>query len=253
MQGLYYFDEMLRSRVEEAAKLLHEGKYDEARKAIDAAYFILGTKNIVELNFPFPVSQYALINLLMVRAHIYLAYHDYQTADSMLTMTDLLTRNQPLSPKEQVRIMLLKSNVMTMPNPMVHSLLILSEALKIAESTGDKELVTEVYMEMGKFMASEYTALGLSLIRKVETYCKRNRLRDGEIGAKVYWARCSYMMWTHDKYQWVKDRERFANEAVRVLNSINPDEIQSQYNKDMYFGLKQDIEQHYHQAKNNGN
>ena len=108
-------------------------------------------------------------------------------------------------------------------------------------------------MEMGKFMASEYTALGLSLIRKVETYCKRNRLRDGEIGAKVYRARCSYMMWIHDKYQWVKDRERFANEAVRVLNSINPDEIQSQYNKDMYFGLKQDIEQHYLQAKNNGN
>lgn len=250
---MYFFDEHIRSKVEEAAKLLHEGKYDEARKTIDAVYFMLGTKNIVELNFPLPVSFYSLINLLMVRAHIYLAYHDYQTADSMLTMTDIITRNQPLLPKEQVRIMLLKSNVMKMPNPMVHSLLILSEALKIAESTGNKELVAEVYMEMGKFLASEYTALGLSLIRKVETYCKRNKLRDGEIGAKVYRARCSYMMWTRDKYKWVKDRERFANEAVRVLNSINPDEIQFQYNKDMYFGLKQDIEQHYHQAKNNGN
>lgn len=249
---MYFFDEHIRSKVEEAAKLLHEGKYDDAKKTIDVAYFMLGTKNIVELNIPFPVSFYSLINLLTVRARIYLAYHDYPTADSMLTMTDILTQNQPLQPQEQVRVMLLKSNVMRMPNPVAHSLLILSDALKIAEGTGDEELVAEVYMEMGKFMASEYTALGLSLIRKVETYCKRNRLRQGELGAKVYRARCSFMMWTHDKYKWVKDRERFANEAIRVLNSINPDEIQSQYNKDMYLGLKQDIEQ-YQQANNNGN
>ena len=33
---MYFFDEHIRSKVEEAAKLLHEGKYDEARKAIDA-------------------------------------------------------------------------------------------------------------------------------------------------------------------------------------------------------------------------
>lgn len=253
MECRFYLDEMLRTKVENASRLLSDGKYEEARKAIDTAYFILGTKNIVEQNFPFPIAYRTLIGLLAERARIYLSFRDYKTADSMLTMTDIITRNQPLSPKEQVRIMLLKSNVMKMPNPMVHSLLILSEALKIAESTGNKELVAEVYMEMGKFLASEYTVLGLSLIRKVETYCKRNKLRDGEIGAKVYRARCSYMMWTRDKYQWVKDRERFANEAVRVLNSINPDEIQSQYNKDMYFGLKQDIEQHYHHAKNNGN
>ena len=141
---------------------------------------------------------------------------------------------------------------MSMPNPVAHSLLILSEALKIAEGAGDKMLVSEVYMEMGKFLASEYTALGLSLIRKVETYCKRNLLKEGEIGAKVYRARCSFMLWTHDKYKWVKDRERFSEEAVRVLNSINPKNIKSQYNRDMYWGLKRDIER-YQQTNNNGN
>ena len=129
---------------------------------------------------------------------------------------------------------------------------LLSDALKIAESSGDRVLVTIVYMEMGKFMASEYTALGLSLIRKVETYCKRNKMKEGEIGAKVYRARCSYMMWTHDKYSWVKDRERFAKETVRLLDSINPDEIKSQYNRDIYLGLKRDIEQ-YQQTNTNDN
>lgn len=140
-----------------------------------------------------------------------------------------------------------------MPNPLEHSLVILSEALRMAESTGDKELVAEVYMEMGKFMASEYTALGLSLIRKVETYCKRSGLKQGGIGAKVYRARCSYMMWTHDKYNWVKDRERFAKEAVRLLETINPEEIQSQYNKDMYWGLRREIEAYQKKTKGNGN
>ena len=77
MKGLYYFDEMLRSKVEEADRQLHDGKYAESRRVIDAVYFMLGTKNIVELNFPFPISQYALINLLTVRAQIYLVYHDY--------------------------------------------------------------------------------------------------------------------------------------------------------------------------------
>lgn len=247
-----FLDKYLRTKVEDAARLLHEGKYVDARSTIDSTYFSLGTKNIMDLNFPFPVSQYVLINLLTVRARVYLAFHDYKTADSMLSMFDLITRGMVIPPEEQVRILLLKSNVMRLPNPMVHSLLILSEALKIAERTGEKELVAEVYMEMGKFMASEYTALGLSLIRKVETYCKRNNLRQGEIGAKVYRARCSYMMWTHDKYSWVKNRERFAEEAVRLIDSINPDEIESQYNKDMYLGLKREIEQ-YQQSNIDGN
>ena len=253
MKVLYYFDGMLRSRVEEADRLLHEGKYTESRSVIDAVYFMLGTKNIVELNFPFPISQYALINLLMVRAQIYLVHHDYSTADSMLTMTAIITRDTDMPPKERVRLLLLKSNVMVMPNPLEHSLGLLSDALKIAESSGDRVLVTMVYMEMGKFMASEYTALGLSLIRKVETYFKRNKMKEGEIGAKVYRARCSYMMWTHDKYSWVKDRERFAKEAVRLLETINPEEIQSQYNKDMYQGLKGDIEAYQKKTKGNGN
>lgn len=252
MKGLYYFDEMLRSKVEEADRQLHDGKYAESRRVIDAVYFMLGTKNIVELNFPFPISQYALINLLTVRAQIYLVYHDYGTADSMLTMTAIITRDTDMPPKERVRLLLLKSNVMVMPNPLEHSLGLLSDALKIAESSGDRVLVTMVYMEMGKFMASEYTALGLSLIRKVETYCKRNKMKEGEIGAKVYRARCSYMMWTHDKYSWVKDRERFAKETVRLLDSINPDEIKSQYNRDIYLGLKRDIEQ-YQQTNTNDN
>lgn len=248
-----FFDDYLRNKIEGAAKLLQNGDCDEARKVIDSVYYMIGTTNIVEPNFPFPVSFYSLINLLIVRARIHLVYHDYKTAGSMLTMTDILTRNQPIYPKEQVKIMLLKSNVRVMPNPVEHSLLILSKALKIAEESRDKELVAEVYMEMGKFMACEYTALGLSLIRKVETFCKRNRLRQEGIGAKVYRARCSYMMWTHDKYKWVKDRERFAKEAVRVLDDIDPDEIQTQYNRDMYLGLKRDIDQYQQQANNNGN
>ena len=78
-------------------------------------------------------------------------------------------------------------------------------------------------------------------------------MKEGEIGAKVYRARCSYMMWTHDKYSWVKDRERFAKEAVRLLETINPEEIQSQYNKDMYQGLKGDIEAYQKKTKGNGN
>ena len=249
---MFYLDDYLQTKVKSAADLLHDGKYDEARKAIDEVYYLLGTKNIVEKIFPEPVSLYTLINLLTIRANIYLTYYDYKMADSMLIMTDVLTQDLQLPPQVRVRIMLLKSNVMSMPNPVAHSLLILSEALKIAEGAGDKMLVSEVYMEMGKFLASEYTALGLSLIRKVETYCKRNLLKEGEIGAKVYRARCSFMLWTHDKYKWVKDRERFSEEAVRVLNSINPENIKSQYNRDMYWGLKRDIER-YQQTNNNGN
>ena len=149
MKVLYYFDGMLRSRVEEADRLLHEGKYTESRSVIDAVYFMLGTKNIVELNFPFPISQYALINLLMVRAQIYLVHHDYSTADSMLTMTAIITRDTDMPPKERVRLLLLKSNVMVMPNPLEHSLRLLSDALKIAESSDDRVLVVMVYMESG--------------------------------------------------------------------------------------------------------
>ena len=249
---MFYLDDYLQTKVKNAADLLHDGKYDDARKAIDAVYYLLGTKNIVEKIFPEPVSLYTLINLLTIRANIYLTYHNYRTADSMLTMTDFLTQDLQLPPQVRVKIMLLKSNVMVMPNPVEHSLVILSEALKIAEGARDKMLVSEVYMEMGKFMASEYTALGLSLIRKVETYCKRNQLKEGEIGAKVYRARCSFMLFTHEKYKWVKDRERFSKEAVRVLDSINLKDIKSQYNRDMYLGLKRDI-QAYQQANNNGN
>lgn len=248
---MFSLDDYLQAKVSNAATLLRDGKYNEARNAIDAVYYLLGTKNIVELNLPFYVALPTLINLLTTRAKIYLSFHDYKTAYSILTMIDILTLNQPLPLFVQVKIMLLKSNVMVMPNPVAHSLLILSEALKVAERSGDERLVAEVYMEIGKFMASEYTALGLSLIRKVETYCKRNGLKQGEIGAKMYRARCSYMMWTHDKYKWVKNRDRFAEEAVRVLNSINPKDIQSQYNRDMYFGLKRDIE--LYQQENNGN
>lgn len=249
---MFYLDDYLQTKVKNAADLLHDGKYNDARKAIDAVYYMFGTKNIVEKIFPEPVSLYTLINLLTIRANIYLTYRDYRTADSMLTMTDFLTQDLQLPPQVRVKIMLLKSNVMVMPNPVEHSLVILSEALKIAEGARDKMLVSEVYMEMGKIMASEYTALGLSLIRKVETYCKRNRLKEGEIGAKVYRARCSFMLFTHEKYKWVKDRERFSKEAVRVLDSINLKDIKSQYNRDMYLGLKRDI-QEYQQANNNGN
>ena len=248
---MFYLDDYLQSKVKNAADLLHDGKYNEARKVIDAIYNMLGLKNIIDKTFPEPVSLSTLINLLTIRANRYLSYREYKTADSMLTITDFLAQGWQFPPQVRVKIMLLKSNVMVMPNPVVHSLLILSEALKIAEESGDERLVAEVYMEIGKFMASEYTALGLSLIRKVETYCKRNGLKQGEIGAKMYRARCSYMMWTHDKYKWVKNRERFAEEAVRVLNSINPKDIQSQYNRDMYFGLKRDIE--LYQQENNGN
>ncbi len=249
---MFYLDDYLQAKVSNAASLLRDGKYNEARNTIDAVYYLLGTKNIVEQQFPETVSLYTLINLLMTRVNIYLIYHDYKAADSMLTMIDILTHGWQLPPHVLVKIMLLKSNVMVMPNPVEHSLLILSEALKIAEETRDKMLVSEVYMEMGKFMASEYTALGLSLIRKVETYCKRNQLKEGEIGAKVYRARCSFILWTHDKYKWVNDRERFVKEAIRVLNSITPKDIRSQYNRDMYCGLKRDIKQ-YQQANDNGN
>lgn len=249
---MFSLDDYLQAKVSNAATLLRDGKYNEARNAIDAVYYLLGTKNIIELNLPSYVALPTLINLLTTRAKIYLSFHDYKTAYSILTMIDILTLNKPLPLFVQVKIMLLKSNVMVMPNPVAHSLLILSEALRVAERSGDKRLVSEVYMEMGKFMACEYTALGLSLIRKVETFCKRNRLKNGEIGAKVYRARCSYMLWTHDKYKWVNDRKRFAEETVRVLNSINPKDMQSQYNRDIYYGLKRDIQQ-YQQANNNGN
>lgn len=249
---MFNLDDYLKSKVKKAADLLHDGKFKEARKVIDAIYNMLGAKNIIEKNFPEPVYFSTLINLLTIRANIYLSYHEYKTANSMLIITDILTQGWQLPPLVRVKIMLLKSNVMVMPNPVEHSLLILSEALKIAEGSRDKRLVAEVYLEMGKFMASEYTALGLSLIRKVEIYCKRNGLKQGEIGAKVHRARCSYMMWTHDKYKWVKNRDRFAEEAVRVLNSINPNDIQLQYNIDMYLGLKRDIEL-YQQTNNNGN
>lgn len=56
MECRFYLDEMLRTKVENALRLLSDGKYEEARKAIDTAYFILGTKNIVEQNFPFPIT-----------------------------------------------------------------------------------------------------------------------------------------------------------------------------------------------------
>lgn len=249
---MLYLDDYLQAKVRTAADLLYDGEYNEARIAIDTVYYLLGTKIIVEVNFPVYIALPTLINLLATRAKIYLSFHDYKTAYSILTMIDILTLNQPLPLFVQVMIKLLKSNVMVMPNPVAHSLLILSEALKIAEGSGVKRLVAEVYMEMGKFMASEYTALGLSLIRKVETFCKRNRLKNGEVGAKVYRARCSYMLWTHEKYKWVNDRKRFGEEAVRVLNSINPKDMQSQYNRDIYYGLKRDIQQHK-QANNNGN
>lgn len=250
---MLFFDKMLRSRVEYAAMLLDDGRIDDARKVIDEAYFILGAKNILELNFPFPIAHGTLIGLLAQRARIYLSLHDYISADSMLTLIEILSVHSPLLPIDRVRLLLLKSNVMVMPNPVAHSLMILSEALKIAEEIGEKKLVAQIYMEMGKFLAGDYTALGLSLIRKAETYCKRNNMKPEEIGAKVYRARCSYMLWSLDKYKWVKDRTRFAEEAVSVLNSINPDDISSQYNRNVYMRMKAEIEKGYYQKCKDGN
>jgi len=249
---MYYLDDYLKAKVNDAADLLHDGKYLESRKAIDAVFFMIGAKNIMERKFPDSVSFSTLLNLLTMRANIYLSFHDYKTADSMLAMTDFFTKGLLLPPYIQVKIMVLKSNVMVMPNPVEHSLQILSEALKIAEGAGDEMLILEVYMEMGKFMANEYTALGLSLIRKVETYFKRNQMKEGEIGAKIYRSRSSFMLGCSDKYKWVKDRERFSKEAEKILNSIIPKDIKLQFNRDLYWKLKRDIEQ-YKQAKINGN
>ena len=105
-------------------------------------------------------------------------------------------------------------------------------------------------MEMGKFLSTEYSALAISLFRKVETYCKRNHHKEGEIGAKVYRARGSLMLATHKKYQCVKDRERFMRETLRLVDAINPDQIKTAYNWNIYDELKQSVADSY--MKNNG-
>ena len=119
---MFYSDDYLQSKVKNAADLLHDGKYNEARKVIDAIYNMLGLKNIIDKTFPEPVSLSTLINLLTIRANIYLSYREYKTADSMLTITDFLAQGWQFPPQVRVKIMLLKSNVMVMPNPVVHSL-----------------------------------------------------------------------------------------------------------------------------------
>ena len=52
---MFSLDDYLQAKVSNAATLLRDGKYNEARNAIDAVYYLLGTKNIVELNLPFYV------------------------------------------------------------------------------------------------------------------------------------------------------------------------------------------------------
>ena len=49
---MFYLDDYLQSKVKNAADLLHDGKYNEARKVIDAIYNMLGLKNIIDKTFP---------------------------------------------------------------------------------------------------------------------------------------------------------------------------------------------------------
>ena len=249
---IWWFDRLICLHVEEAVKKLYDGEYLKAVKTIDNTYMLLGTSNILQSKFPFPVSVSTLFNLLTQRAHIHLAFHHYETADSMIAMADLLINRNPLPKEMQVRYLLLKSNIPTMPNPVCHSLMILSKALKIAESLKNKYMVVEVYMEMGKFLSTEYSALGLSILRKVETYCKRNQHKEGEIGAKVYRARGSFMLATYKKYQWVKDRNRFMQETLRLIDTINPAQIKKAYNRNIYNELKQGVVDYQAYMKNNG-
>lgn len=249
---IWWFDKLICLHVEVAAKKFYGGEYLEAVKAIDNTYMLLGTLNILQGKFPFPLSVSTLINLLTQRAHIHLSFHHYETADSMIAMIELLINRNPLPREMQVRYLLLKSNIPTMPMPVYHSLMILSKALKIAESLKNKYMVVEVYMEMGKFLSTEYSALAISLLRKVETYCKRNHHKEGELGAKVYRARVSFMLATHKKYQWVKDRNRFMQETLRLVDAINPAQIKTAYNKNIFIELKQGVADDQAKMKNNG-
>lgn len=249
---IWWFDRLICLHVEEAAKKLYDGEYLEAVKAIDNTYMLLGTSNILQCKFPFPISVRTLFNLLTQRAHIHLAFYHYETADSMMAMADLIIYRNPLPKEMQVRYLLLKSNIPTKPNPVYHSLMILSKALNIAESLKNKYMVVEVYMEMGKFLSTEYSALAISLFRKVETYCKRNHHKEGEIGAKVYRARGSFMLATHKKYQCVKNRERFMQETLRLVDAINPAQIKTAYNRNIFGELKRGVADYQSYMKNNG-
>jgi len=48
---MFYLDDYLQAKVSNAASLLRDGKYNEARNTIDAVYYLLGTNISVPLKW----------------------------------------------------------------------------------------------------------------------------------------------------------------------------------------------------------
>lgn len=135
---------------------------------------------------------------------------------------DVIDKNLPAirnNAKRTISILIYKGKLEMMLNCHKISISSFSEALGLAEATGDLRTIAEVYMEMSRMFASSYFGLAIYFIRKAEVFWNRSRDIKHALFARAERAFVSFMAYQDNRnnssYLYLRQ------EAVDIANEID--------------------------------
>lgn len=140
--------------------------------------------------------------------------------------------NRVRIPEFRSKIYTIKGYIETEENTGYSSYHNMSLALAEAEKSGDKTVIAQCYLELGRALNKTYNALGISLLRQAERIAKE--IRNNELFYTSIIQRANAYIFLGVKY----NNEEFTEEAKRIINNINENNLKHDGLKELFWCVK---------------